>query len=120
MPTWPKKRECPVCHEMVASGKGFGGHMSKHSTKRRKNGSKAAQKAANAPRTPKRRLGRRIAPSTVSRVSAGGDLPRPPAHPGFPSSHVSGLVRNIREVIAKKLAQAQELQKMAVRLEQLL
>lgn len=114
------KRKCPVCNEMVAAGKGFGGHMSKHSP-RRKRQEKTARKAAKGPETAPKSTGRKIARSTASRPAprAGGDLPQPPARPVSKAIHGSAAFM-LREAAGRKRQEADEPDKMAERVEHLL
>lgn len=103
---------------MVAGGKGFGGHMSKHGKARDR---KAAEKAARTPKPAARTLGRRIAPSTASVPAgrAGGILPPPPARSMSKAIHSSASLW-LREAAKRKRLEADELEKMADRAEQLL
>jgi len=113
------KRKCPVCGEMVASGKGFGGHMSKHSKKRKGSGRKTAKKAASLRRLGRESRGQRIARASSS---AGTDLPQAPAQEALAS--VSAALRKAatqkRALAQQILAQARELEEMAIRTEKLL
>jgi len=105
---------------MVASGKGFGGHMSKHSKKRKESGRKPAKKAASLRRLGKESRGQRIARASSS---AGTALPQAPAQEA-PASVAAAALREAatqKRALAKQiLTQARELEEMAVRTEKLL
>jgi hypothetical protein len=114
------KRKCPVCHEMVASGKGFGGHMSKHGKRRKKaGGRKPAERAVQPLKAIRKSNGRRVARS-MAFPRAGANLPPAPALHARVDSKLSAIAQNLREAARAKRSEAEELEKMAQRAEELL